>query len=309
MVAVGLGSRDVLPYLTEASPSLCIAAINSPHSVTISGDKEPIHQLCQRLIQDKVLAKILNTNGKAYHSSHSKSYGAYYENICQSSLDEINKDIANENPRLPVSQWQSSVDPNASAIRPSTAYWRRNLESPVLFLQAVERVLDSTDVNMFIEIGPHSALKGPIRQIVSNKVSDSSQATAMYYPTLERDTDSFLAILTLCGQLFIQNAPIDLVTINSIDTTAGNPIRSHASIHPDLPKYQYSYGPVLYSENRYSRELRGRRFPRHDLLGSSQPGKSSIGPSWRNVLRNKDIPWLQDHKVRFDVHVLWYLAN
>src|SRR3954452_12292314 len=48
----------------------------------------------------------------------------------------------------------------------NASYWRQNLESPVLFSTAVDMILrDHKNVAVFLEIGPHSTLSGPLRQI------------------------------------------------------------------------------------------------------------------------------------------------
>lgn len=42
------------------------------------------------------------------------------------------------------------------------AYWRSNLESPVLFADAVERLYENGGFHL-IEVGPYSALELPIK--------------------------------------------------------------------------------------------------------------------------------------------------
>src|SRR5437667_7879392 len=46
------------------------------------------------------------------------------------------------------------------------AYWRQNLESPVLFYDAVKSLLNGkVDMKCMLEVGPHAALAGPLRHI------------------------------------------------------------------------------------------------------------------------------------------------
>ena len=64
-------------------------------------------------------------------------------------------------------RWVSSVFP--SKTQPgedlSPAYWRKNLELPVLFCSVIEKLVKdlSVRVNYLIEIGLHPALGGPLR--------------------------------------------------------------------------------------------------------------------------------------------------
>jgi acyl transferase domain-containing protein len=46
---------------------------------------------------------------------------------------------------------------------------------------------------------------------------------------------------------------------------------------------------------------RTRKHRRHELLGSRILEGNDVEPTWRNLLRLKDAPWLQDHKVLTDV--------
>ena len=39
------------------------------------------------------------------------------------------------------------------------------------------------------------------------------------------------------------------------------------------------------------------KHPRHDVLGSRLPGGNKNVPTWRNILRYKDVDWLGHHRV------------
>lgn len=82
------------------------------------------------------------------------------------------------------------------------SYWRRNLESPVLFYSAVSAILSEvSQENLFLEIGPHSALAGPLRQIFKNA---HMKTTPSYVATLIRGTDGTESLLNTMGQLYTQ---------------------------------------------------------------------------------------------------------
>ena len=46
---------------------------------------------------------------------------------------------------------------------------------------------------------------------------------------------------------------------------------------------------------------RFRRYRRHEILGSRLLEGSDLEPTWRNVLRLSDVPWIHDHKLMDDV--------
>lgn len=40
-----------------------------------------------------------------------------------------------------------------------------------------------------------------------------------------------------------------------------------------------------------------RKFPHHDVLGTRVSQSTDIDPSWRNILRLDDVPWIRDHEI------------
>jgi acyl transferase domain-containing protein len=82
-------------------------------------------------------------------------------------------------------------------------YWSANLLSPVLFNQAIQTIRSSEEfahIDTLIEVGPHSALSGPIRQIKGEFKFEKLQ----YLPTLIRNENSAASILRLAGELFLR---------------------------------------------------------------------------------------------------------
>lgn len=169
------------------------------------------------------------------------------------------------------------------------AYWRENLESPVRFAGAVKLLLDTrapSSKQVFVEIGPHSALAGPLRQVF--KAHGNGQEA--YASAMIRGQDCVESVLKLAGELFVQGVPVDFSRISP----AGNVVTN-------LPTYSWNHDKEYWAESRLSKDWRFRKFPRHELLGSRTLESSSIQPEWRNVLRLQDVHWLRDHQVLNDV--------
>lgn len=110
-------------------------------------------------------------------------------------------------------------------------------------------------------------------------------------------SDGAVDLLMLAGTMFTKGVNVDLAAINATSPTSDGTL-AHGKVVTDLPhyKWQYSEKPILL-ENRYTREWRLRQHPRHDLLGSRIPGGPRDEPTWRNILRSKNLPWLSDHRV------------
>lgn len=306
MLAVALTMEEAVTYLVGRQDHIKIGAVNSPGSLTLSGDVDAIEALAAELAKEGIFNRVLRTGGTAYHSHHMAALGNSYSNMLSSSLEHIKElgflDSAERYTSVP---WVSSVTPEALVPDDGVpvSYWRANLESTVQFSQAATQMmsLDSQPlIDVLVEIGPHPALKGPLNDIIKG-IGKSVQYTS----ALKRDEDCRVSILRLAGSLFGMNAEIDMVAVNSVDeVTAANKDGKRSLAHGctavDLPIYQYTYGPVLYYESRPSKELRLREFPRHDLLGSKVPGAGKLQPQWRNILRVKDLPWLAQHRLTPD---------
>ncbi|KAM3503000.1 hypothetical protein MY10362_004481 [Beauveria mimosiformis] len=298
MMAVGLGVSEARSYLDGIEEEVKIAAVNSPNSVTLSGEPDAIQSLNKTLSDKGVFARVLKTGANAYHSHHMAALGPAYEYHATKGLLEIDAFVQQE-PALPISEWVSSVTmKKEEAVSVDPAYWRRNLESPVLFSNAVERLARESPVDLLVEIGPHPALGGPLKQIRTNlEANGSSLPTCL--GTLARGEDDVVSILSLAGNLFINNAEVNLVAVNATEKVKQGKLElSHGFFCLDMPPYKYSSAekPIHY-ENRFNKEYRLRKHLRHDILGARVPGGSRNHPQWRNILRQKDVPWLEDHKL------------
>lgn len=169
------------------------------------------------------------------------------------------------------------------------SYWRQNLESPVLFHSAIRTVLEHLpQASILVEVGPHSALAGPLRQIF--KSLGAARPPPVYLPTLVRGQHGTADLLTTLGQMHLLNVPLNFDT-----ATPGKEVLTN------LPTYAWHHDARLWDESRVTREWRLRKFPSHELLGSRILEGSDLEPTWRNLLDVDGLPWLQHHKVFDDV--------
>ncbi len=168
------------------------------------------------------------------------------------------------------------------------SYWRSNLESPVLFHSATQAILSEVSQDkLFLEIGPHSALAGPLRQIFKAVEVENPPS---YAPTIVRGKSCTESLLTTVGQLYLQAVPINFEAV-----TPGRVVLTN------LPTYPWRHDTKYWNESRVTREWRMRRFPQHELLGCRILEGNELEPIWRNMLRLEDAPWIQDHKIIDDI--------
>lgn len=292
MMAAALSKEDADSEIEslELAGSIKVACVNSPVSVTISGDASGIDAMIAELTQRGTFARKLNTNGRAYHSHHMTSVGDEYQTLLEKSLGSLPL------PDESSARWISSVygAPITGKILPS--YWRKNLESPVLFSDALEGLIKGTRLHL-IEIGPHSALEMPIKQTCESlKIFD---AKYHYSSALVRGKDSVHCALNLMGNLFLHGHDVSFAKVNHVETSTST--TKQGKVLTSLPPYPWSYDGILFNESRSSRELRNRKYGHHDLLGIQTIGGSGLVTTWRNTLRIKDIPWVESHKLGQDV--------
>ncbi|KAF9884961.1 hypothetical protein FE257_000871 [Aspergillus nanangensis] len=301
MLAVGLGAEQVESYLAPfQNHEVVIACHNSPSSVTLSGDADTLNTLQQELSEANVFARLIKTGGKAYHSPHMQPASERYEALVRRARLALSTSL----PKGSQSTTVKMVSSVTNAILPDDArldetYWSANLLSPVKFNQAMQTIGTSNEfrhVDLFVEIGPHSALAGPIRQIKAANNLEQWQ----YLPSLTRNAECAGAMLHLAGELFLRgHDAISMDRVTAMEEISPVGKISHRTGHMivDLPPYQWDQEKRFWAESRQSREHRAVRFPRHDILGSMMPGCSPAEPTWRNVLRIRDLPWLRDHSL------------
>lgn len=172
-------------------------------------------------------------------------------------------------------------------IRLEPDYWRRSFESTVLFNGAVQNLLDDYQNNItFLEIGPHSALHGPLRDIFQQYTGNALD----YVPTLVRNSNSTKSLLTTLGELYTRGWNIDFSCINLPGT-----------LLTDLPNYPWDHNTEYWKESPIALAWRMKKHPSHELLGSRCLESTDIEPAWRISINPYDVSWLRDHKVGDDV--------
>ena len=187
---------------------------------------------------------------------------------------------------------------DASECVPS--YWKQNMISTVNFQAALgECIRGHPNVATIVEIGPHPALKGPVQE--SLHVLEKSGIT--YLPTCMRGQQDFKTLLSSAGVMIGIGIPLQVSNINARGIFDGPQYcYEPGKTLPDAPSYQWNHSQGFWAESRVSRNVRFRKFPRHQLLGSRYVDDIPNCPSWRNRLMLKELPWLQELKVHT---VMW----
>jgi len=295
MLAVGLGAEEAYKFIQKSTEDVVIACENSPGSVTLSGQVLAVSEIKRQLDTEGIFAKELKT-GKAYHSPHMVPVSAVYIELLTKANRRLDThDLEWRQPRSRMISFVTGEEITQDHL--NALYWSDNLRNRVRFDAAVSALGNITDLDGFaciVEIGPHSALAGPFKQICTANKFDHFN----YISSLLRNSDDVTRLLSVAGSLFLNDYPVDLEAVNDTETqyrTISSLKRSNTSLLVDLPPYQWNYSKKYWAEPRSSAEQRSLTHARHDILGTRLSGLSDRIGIWRNVLRHRDIPWLQDH--------------
>ncbi|KAK2800138.1 Type I Iterative PKS [Emmonsiellopsis sp. PD_5] len=303
MVALGTSPERALALIRQDIEGYAtIAAVNSPRSVTLSGDESAIENIKRIADADGLFTRRLKVE-VAYHSTHMEQVAAYYLESIEPFFN-IESYPTDQNDSHPV--FVSSVTgctESAGAIS-SASHWVKNLLQPVRFTDAVEGIFLRSDKdintetrgarppNIIVELGPHSALQNPIKQIIESfqKQSNSRSVKVKYFASLVRGTSGDEALLGLAGNLFSMGTPIAFAGVNQTGAY-------HPRVVPDLPPYEWDRSVEYVHKSRIAQEMLYPGQAWTPLLGRKSPYGNGSEPTFRSVFTMDDIPWIRDHKV------------
>ncbi|KAI0879159.1 polyketide synthase [Hypoxylon argillaceum] len=282
--------------------TLEIACLNSPDSHTVSGDLQKVEILVNMLESEKVFARRLNVE-MAYHSRHMKP-------IYEEYINAIHYAEPGQKPYPHEAHFFSSTRGtivSGSEVR-NPCYWADNLVSPVRFNEAVTQLLtkplqkgnhltcqesSSHHITDILEVGPHSALHGPLRDIA--KASGKFDSTKLH-TVLKRRESAVNTALDAAGSLWARGHNVNLLEANN-----ANRDLAASCMLTDLPSYPFNHSAEYWFESRLSQASRQPRYGRHELLGAPVPDWNKNNAIWRHRISTAESPWLTDHKVFDDV--------
>lgn len=179
-------------------------------------------------------------------------------------------------------------------------HWVGSLIKPVQFIDAfTDMVLGDIDpsgssVDAIIEVGPHTALGGPIRQIL--ELPEFNGLQLPYFGCLVRNANARDSMQALAASLLREGYPLNMEAINF---PLGK--SSEVRVLTDLPSYPWNHQKRHWAESRLNRAIRDRTQQPHDLLGSPIPAVNIDSPTWRQIVRVTEIPWIRDHVVQSNI--------
>lgn len=296
MMAVGASAEQAQKWLDELTEGKCVVAcVNSPSSVTISGDEAGIDELAAKLKEREIFARKLKVD-TAYHSHHMLAVKDPYTKALATMKT---RQAPPNGPQMFTSVTGDVI--SAKELGPS--HWVTNLTCPVLFSDAVRELLRPKSredqnhgcaVDIMVEIGPHSALQGPIRQILSGFGVQNTE----YRSVMSRGKNAVDTILTTVCDLVSRNSSTNILAVNTCNDDSSTSFNSPPALMVDLPSYAWNKTKSYWNESRITRQIKQRSSPRLNLIGAPLPSFAQLEQQWRGFVRIAEEPWLRDHKIQ-----------
>ena len=264
MLAVGLAMEDVSPVLADYDRRVSIAAVNSPRSVTLSGDADALQAIAGALEAREVFARFLDVK-VPYHSHHMDPLEA-----------ELRQSLADLQPR-PASRplYSTVTGGKAEGTEFDASYWWWNVRKPVNFAIAIEQVI-ADEYDAFVEVGPHPALMRSVLEILARE-----KKTATVLPSLRRENER-RTLLESAGTLYTVGRALDWRAL----APAGG-------AHVKLPAHVWQKERHWHESETSARARLDAAV--HPLL---ERKVDSASAAWETVVTLRRLPYLEDHRIQ-----------
>ena len=264
MIAAAVSAEEARRAIEAEEGRVEIAAINSPHLVTLAGEASGLERIAERLERGGVFVRWL----RIPYAFHSRAMDPIREDLLSALADLA--------PRSSTVPFVSTVTGRPLDTKWLDAdYWWDNVRRPVLLAPAVDALLRAGE-HAFLEIGPHPSLETSLKESVAER-----GRTGVVLHSLRRESDESREMLTALATLHVLGTPVDWCSVNQSEA-------------PPLGLPAYPWGrESFWLESRASAEQRLTGFV-HPLLGQRV---DAALPTWQHTLDLRRLPYLGDHRI------------
>jgi hybrid polyketide synthase/nonribosomal peptide synthetase FtdB len=267
MLAVGLTEEEALVRVAPYHDDIAIAAINSPSSMTLAGEKEKLAELCEILTREGVFAKFL-TVGVPYHSRA-------MDRIKDELLENL-KDIKAHKATVPL--YLTGRENIAEGPELNADYWWENVRKSVRFKSAIDRMRDN-GYRLFLEIGPHPVLAHSIQDCFF-----AHGDRAQVLPSVRKQENEVLRM------------KVSLASLANVGIEPDWASHFKGASHVFLPSYPWKKDRY-WAEDSAVKQIRLGEID-HPMLGRRLPFSE---PAWENLFDCEKMPFLLDHRIQGNI--------
>ncbi|MFI9744154.1 SDR family NAD(P)-dependent oxidoreductase [Streptomyces sp. NPDC052494] len=267
MLAVDLDVEGALKALDGFEDTVSLAVNNGPSSCVLSGDTDSVLMLRELLEADGTFCRLVNVD-YASHCHHMDEL-----------TDELIEALAPIRPRRGAVPLMSTVvgrELDGDSLDP--AYWASNLRQPVLFADAMGKLLDA-GVTHVVEISPHPVLSPAVEQLAATR-----QEPVAVLGSLRRQEGSLGDFTQALARAYVQG----LAPFGALPARPGAPV----------PAYPWQRSRFWLPD-----AVRRTAGPGGLAFEFAPATTEQDVHEGRTELSLNDLPWLRDHQV-YDAVVL-----
>ncbi|QKV91028.1 SDR family NAD(P)-dependent oxidoreductase [Streptomyces sp. NA02950] len=279
MLSVLASAGTVAGRLEPWSERLGIAAVNSPGTVTVSGDPEALDAFMAELAADGVKSRRVPGVDTAGHSPQ-----------VDALRERLLRDMAGVAPMPSRVAYYSTVTGGPlDTTELDTGYWYRNMREPVNFERA-SRALLADGHTVFVECGPHPMLAMSLQQTIEDTGAD-----AAVIGTLRREEGDTQRFATSFAEAYVQGVEPFWDRVFTLPTATGG----RGAPGADLPTYPFQRQrywldkPVAASDVAAA----GLETAEHPLLGAAVALAGTDGHLFTGRISAQTYAWPADGTV------------
>lgn len=193
MAVVQVGLEEATELIKGANGRLSVAACNSSTSIVLSGETH----LLERVLSELEARDVFFRRIKVDVASHSAQMDSLAEDLAF-RLEEIRPRTCS----IPFYSTTTGRMEEGSSL--NAGYWSRNLRLPVLFCDAVQRMLGD-GIETFLEINAHPVLTHAIEENGRDAGKEILVAAS-----LDRDREERMTLLNAAGLLLANGVSVDM---------------------------------------------------------------------------------------------------
>ncbi len=244
MVAVQATEADVAPLLAAAGGAVCVAAVNGPDALVLSG------------VEDAVLAVAAELAGRGRKTRRLQVSHAFHSQLMEPMLDEfrtVAQSLSYQPGGLPVVSALTGELVRDGQLR-NPEYWVDQVRGAVRFSDAVTS-LSGQGATTFLEIGPGGALAA----MALGTLGAQEQSCIA---TLRKNSAEAGDVMTALAELHVRGVALDWATLLGVPAAAAG---------ADLPTYAFQHQRYWVENDETptgGAEALGAAGARHPLLGT-----------------------------------------
>lgn len=283
MAVVFADHDQVASRLFPFQDQIAVAAINGPRNTVLSGERDALHPVLQRLEAEGVMSHPLAVS----HAFHSPLMDPMLP-----EFEQVAFQVHFEAPRIPLIANLTGKKMQPGEI-PDADFWLRQTRETVQFAAGMHSLVgESYDV--FVEIGPTNTL-------LSMGKHCFPAGTGTWLPSLVKGQEDWQVLLNTLASLYGKGMSLDWVGFD----------RNYARRRISLPTYPFERERYWLPTSQAERSPNGKpaqqtsvSVQQHPLLHSHLQLAHPPGQYvWNSELDRRNLPYLNDHRIQETVVV------